>query len=61
MNHTQYGLCNNRSTIIQLPNFYDDVLSKPENGNECDSIYLDFAKAFYKVEHNIVLQEISNT
>ena len=30
------------------------------NGNEFDLIYLDFEKAFDKVEHNIVFQEMSN-
>ena len=30
------------------------------NGNEFDLIYLDFEKAFYKVEHNVVFQEMSN-
>ena len=30
------------------------------NGNEFDLIYLDFEKAFYKVEHDIVFQEMNN-
>ena len=40
--------------------YYDDILSKLEEGGEVDAIYLDFSKAFDKVDHNILLMKIAN-
>ena len=59
MNPTQHGFRAGRSTISQLLRYYDDILSKLEEGGEVDAIYLDFAKAFDKVDHNILLKKIS--
>ena len=38
--------------------FYEDITSKPENGDDIDAIYLDFPKAFDKVDCNILLHKI---
>ena len=58
MNPTQHGFRQNRSTISQILTFYEDIISKLENGDEVDAIYLDFSKAFDKVDHNILLQKL---
>ena len=39
--------------MTQLIKHYDEVLSTVEEGNNCDVIYLDFAKAFYKCDHQL--------
>ena len=57
-NDTQHGFRPNRSTISQLLFFYDDIISKLESGGDVDAIYLDFAKAFDKVDHNVLLEKL---
>ena len=54
MNNTQHGFRSGRSTVNQLLRYYDSVLTKLEEGSKEDSIFLDFAKAFKKVDHNIL-------
>ena len=55
INETQHGFRTGRSTITQLLNYYDSITTMLEDGNFVDAIYLDFAKAFDKVDHNILL------
>ena len=59
MNPTQHGFRAGRSTISQLLRYYDDMLTKLEEGGEVDAIYLDFSKAFDKVDHNILLKKLA--
>ena len=42
MKHTQHGFRTGRSTISQLIRYYDYILTKLEEGNSVDAIYLDF-------------------
>ena len=60
MNNTQHGFRSGRSTTSQLLAYYEDVLSKLEEGHVVDSIYLDFAKAFDKVDHNVLLLKMQS-
>ena len=60
MNKNQHGFRSGRSTITQLLKFFDDILIKLENGEEVDVIYLDFAKAFNKVDHNALLKKMAS-
>ena len=60
MNHTQHGFRSGRSTHSQLLHYLDSVLTTLEEGDEVDSIYLDFAKAFDKVDHNILLTKVAS-
>ena len=60
MNSSQHGFRSQRSTTSQLLAYYEDVLSKLEEGYVVDSIYLDFAKAFDKVDHNVLLLKMQS-
>ena len=58
MNPTQHGFRSGRSTITQLLSYLDNVITSLEEGNQVDAIYLDFAKAFDKVDHDILLLKL---
>ena len=60
LNQGQYGFRSGRSCLTQLIDHYDRVLHQCEIGANVDVIYLDFAKAFDKVHHNILLSKIRN-
>ena len=45
--------------LSQLLAHYDEVLSLVESGKNVDTVYLDFAKAFDKVDHAILLKKLS--
>jgi len=59
LNPSQHGFRRGRSCLSQLLDHYDKILSMLEQGQNVDVIYLDFAKAFDKVDHQIVLQKWS--
>ena len=60
MNPTQHGFRSGRSTITQLLSYLDNVITSLEEGNQVDAIYLDFAKAFDKVDHDILLLKLKS-
>lgn len=60
MNPIQHGFRRKKSTISQMLSFYDDITSKPESGDDIDTIYLDFSKAFDNVGHHILLHDQSS-
>ena len=53
-NPHQHGFRKNRSCLSQLLEHYQVILRGLEDGNEVSVIYLDFCKAFDKVDHKIV-------
>ena len=57
-NVTQHGFTARKSTISQILSYLDDVYRKLEEGVEVDAVYLDFAKAFDKVDHGILLKKL---
>ena len=61
-NTTQHGFREGRSCLSALLNVYNDIMSSLSEGLECvvDMIYLDFAKAFDKVDHSILLHKLRN-
>ena len=55
----QHGFRRGRSCLTQLLSHVDNILENYTNGIETDVIYLDFAKAFDKVDHQILLHKLS--
>ena len=53
----QHGFRSMRSTLTQLLSFWDTMLTKLEEGGG-SAIYLDFSKAFDKVEHGVLLHKL---
>jgi len=58
MNSGQHGFRQGRSCISQLMDQYDAILRALEDGNIVDVIYLDFQKAFDKVDHGVLLHKV---
>jgi hypothetical protein len=59
MSINQHGFMKNRSTITKLLEYASFVLNSIEDGNQVDSIYTDFSKAFDHVRHQLLLNEMS--
>ena len=60
MDPRQHGGRSGRSTLSQLILHHDQILKAMEEGANVDAIYLDFAKAFDKVDHGVVLQKLKS-
>ena len=58
MDETQHGSRAGRSTLSQLLEHQDAILKELEQGNNVDTVYLDFSKAFDKCDHGILLHKI---
>ena len=54
----QYGFRKKRSCLAQLLQFYENVLQDIENGSNNDVLFLDFAKAFDKVDLNLLCHRL---
>ncbi|CAL4173088.1 unnamed protein product, partial [Meganyctiphanes norvegica] len=57
---TQHGFISGRSTLSQLLHQIEQLIQAWEEGKATDTIYLDFAKAFDKVDHNILCHKIKS-
>ncbi|CAL4134844.1 unnamed protein product, partial [Meganyctiphanes norvegica] len=53
-----HGFISGRSTLSQLLNHVEDIIRTWEDGKATDTIYLDFAKAFDKVDHDILCHKM---
>ena len=58
LNPNQHGLRAKRSCLSQLLEHQDRVLSILEEGHNVDAIYLDFSKAFDKIDTGILCHKI---
>ena len=54
----QHGFRSGRSTLTQLLAHFDDILNGLCQNRDSDSIYLDYAKAFDKVDHNLLVDKL---
>ncbi len=58
--YLQHGFLRGRSTNTQLLVVYHQILECIASGQEVDAIYLDFSKAFDKVQHNLLLLKLKS-
>ena len=56
----QHGFRKNRSCETQLLEFTDDVSKNLEEGKQTDVLVMDFAKAFDKVCHSLLLHKLDH-
>ena len=54
----QHGFRSGRSCLTQLLGHFDDVCSGLVEGRDTDSIYLDYAKAFDRVDHRLLILKL---
>ena len=54
----QFGFQKNKSTITTLTEFTDDIYTAIENNNLTASIFIDFTKAFDRINHKILLEKL---
>jgi ribonuclease P/MRP protein subunit RPP40 len=59
IDQSQHGARAGRSTLSQLLIHYDAVLKLIENGSNCEQLYLDFSKAFDKVDHSLLIAKLA--
>ena len=59
LNTKQHGFRKGKSCLTQLLAHYDDLLSNALFENDTDVVYLDFAKAFDKIDHKLLLKKLS--
>ena len=59
-NKRQHGFRKNRSCLSQLIQHHQEIIEILENNNSVDVMYLDFAKAFDKVDHGILLRKLTH-
>ena len=59
MDPSQHGARRGQSTISQLLEQHDHVLKMLQDGDNLDIIYLDFEKAFDKVDHPLLLRKLA--
>ena len=59
-NHNQHGFIKDRSCLSALLSVYDGIILNLSNSQMLctDMIYLDFAKAFDKVDHGVLLHKL---
>ena len=58
MDSCQHGSRRGRSTLSQLLEHHFEIIKMLEDGDNIDSIYLDFAKAFNKCDHVILMHKM---
>ena len=56
--NSQHGFVSGKSCLTQLLSHFDDIYEGLLAGADTDAIYLDFAKAFDKVDHQLLLKNL---
>ena len=57
-NDSQHGFRRGRSCLSQLLEHYHRIVKALADGSSVDVVYLDFAKAFDKVDHKVLLRKL---
>ena len=60
LSRNQHGFRTGKSCLTQLLNHFELILSILETGSNADVLYLDFSKAFDKVDHTILLAKLKS-
>ena len=60
LNSTLHGFRSGRSCLSALLSVLDDIMHMLEDGGSVDMVYLDFSKAFDKVDHDILLHKLKS-
>ena len=58
LSNKQHGFRKKRSCLTQLIDHVDHILKALNSGDEVDTIYLDYAKAFDKVDQQILINKL---
>ena len=58
INSAQHGFMKHRSTTTQLIDTYSDISRNLDSGSQTDIIFLDFAKAFDSVPHDLIVHKL---
>ena len=58
INKNQHGFVPGRSAQTQWLEHYKDIFETIEKGMRMDTVFLDFAKAFDKVDHSILMRKV---
>ena len=58
LNSTQHGFRSGRYCLSALLSVFDNIMHMLEDGGSVDMVYLDFSKAFDKVDHGILLHKL---
>ena len=59
INSSQHGFRDGRSTCTNLSIFVSNVLSGMGKSGQVDAVYIDFAKAFDRVNHRLLLRKLN--
>ena len=57
-NDSQHGFRSGRSCLSQLLEHFDSILDILESGGNADVVYLDFSKAFDKLDFSVTLTKL---
>ena len=57
-NDSQHGFHSGRSCLSQLLEHFDSILDIIESGGNADVVYLDFSKAFDKLDFKIIVRKL---
>ena len=58
INFSQHGFRENRNCCTQLISHINQILSNSIQTNETDCLYLDYSKAFDKVDHGLLIKKL---
>ena len=60
LNNTQHGFRSGRSCLSALVDVFDDLMHMLSSDTTVAMIFLDFSKAFDKVDHGILLHKLKD-